>query len=150
MELKLTRTDPGNADFLTLVTSLDKHLQERDGDEHAFYAQHNKSDTIKYVIVAYDQDTACGCGAIRSFSEDAMEVKRMYVAESYRNKGIATTILRALEDWCRELKFEICILETGKNQPEAINLYTRNGYKVMPGYGKYVDVNNSVCFRKEL
>jgi hypothetical protein len=41
-------------------------------------------------------------------------------------------------------------LETGKRQPEAIGLYKKNGYKLIPNYGQYAEVENSVCFEKEL
>jgi putative acetyltransferase len=41
-------------------------------------------------------------------------------------------------------------LETGKKQPEAIVLYKRNGYAVIPNFGQYENVENSVCFEKIL
>jgi len=49
-----------------------------------------------------------------------------------------------------ELGYEKCILETGKKQPEAIALYKKNGYKLIPNYGQYAEVENSVCFEKEM
>jgi len=52
-DLTLIRTNSDNTDFKGLVTLLDKDLAIRDGDEHAFYAQFNKIDTIKEVVVAY-------------------------------------------------------------------------------------------------
>ena len=55
-----------------------------------------------------------------------------------------------LEKWARELSCTRCILETGKRQPEAIGLYKRNGYRLIPNYGQYAAVENSVCFEKEL
>jgi len=39
-------------------------------------------------------------------------------------------------------------LETGKKQPEAIALYKKNGYKLIPNYGQYAEIENSVCFEK--
>jgi putative acetyltransferase len=74
----------------------------------------------------------------------------MYVPPGYRKKGIATTILAELENWARELSCTRCVLETGKRQPEAIGLYKRNGYRLIPNYGQYAGVENSVCFGKEL
>jgi len=150
MQLRLVRTNSGNSDFLNLVAKLDADLKVRDGDEHAFYAQLNKTDTIRYAIVAYLDKQPVGCGAIRQFADDTMEVKRMFVPETQRGKGIASVILAELENWARELQFKKCVLETGMRQPEAIRLYEKNGYRVIPNYGKYKDVYNSVCFEKEL
>ena len=74
----------------------------------------------------------------------------MFVPESHRNKGIASEILQALEIWSKELGYKKCILETGKKQPEAIRLYEKNQYVIIPNYGPYENVENSICFEKEL
>lgn len=79
-----------------------------------------------------------------------MEVKRMYVLENRRGEGIASVILKALEDWAAELNYAKCVLETGKRQPEAIELYKKNGYQIVPNFGQYKNVENSVCFEKVL
>jgi GNAT superfamily N-acetyltransferase len=79
-----------------------------------------------------------------------MEVKRMFTLPEYRKKGVATAILTELEKWSKELGYEKCILETGKRQPEAIDLYMSQGYRSTPNYGQYVGVENSVCFEKLL
>ena len=129
---------------------MDKDLAVRDGDEHSFYAQYNKIDEIKYAVVAYENETPVGCGAIKEYEPGVMEVKRMYVPDQHRKKGIATKVLKELEKWAAELSYAKCILETGKKQPEAIGLYIKNGYKPIPNFGQYAGVENSVCFEKEI
>jgi putative acetyltransferase len=148
--MRIKRTDPEDRDFCKLVIELDKDLKIRDGEEHVFYSQYNKTDKIKQVIVVYDHDLPVGCGALKAYSNDTVEVKRMFVPESHRNKGIASEILRALEIWSRELRYKKCILETGKKQPEAIRLYEKNQYRIIKNYGPYENVENSICFEKEL
>jgi putative acetyltransferase len=148
--ITIKRTNSDDLDFQELVKLLDFELRERDGEEHLFYATLNKTNTLNYVVVAYDQDEPIGCGALRGYSNDTMEVKRMFVPLHKRGQGIASTVLSALEIWCRELDIKKCILETGKNQPEAIALYKKNLYNIIPNFGKYEGVENSVCFEKEL
>ncbi len=148
--IEIRRTNSEDPDFIEPVKHLDKDLAERDGDEHAFYAKFNKTNLIKHTLVAYEDGKVVGCGAIREYEPDTMEVKRMYVFPEKRGKGIAGEILAKLEEWTNELGYKKCILETGKKQPEAIALYTKHGYKVIPSYGQYKNVENSVCFGKEL
>ncbi len=105
---------------------------------------------IKYAIVAYENNVALGCGAIKEVDNSTMEVKRMYSIPESRGKGVATQIPIELESWAKELFYTRCILETGKRQPEAINLYKKNGYKLIPNYGQYAGVENSLCFEKVL
>ena len=148
--IKLLRTDSQNKDFVYLVRRLDAYLAEVDGEEHAFYNQHNKIDKLNHVVVAYMEDNPVGCGAMREHAPGIMEVKRMYTLEGQRGKGVATKILNELEKWAAEMSFDKCVLETGKRQPDAVELYKKRGYKVIPSYGQYVTVENSVCFQKEL
>lgn len=147
---KFQRTNSNNADFLELVNQLDNDLAERDGSDRVFYNQFNRLDLIKHVIVAYDEDIPAGCGAIKHYSKDTMEVKRMFTPLSLRSRGIASLVLAELEKWSKELGYSKCILETGKRQPEAITLYKKNGYKLIPNYGQYIGIENSVCFLKDL
>jgi len=105
---------------------------------------------IKHVVVAYDNETAVGCGAIKEYDAESMEVKRMYTPPEHRGKGIAVVVLAELEKWAAELSYKKCVLETGKAQPEAIALYTKCSYTVIPNYGQYAGIENSVCFMKEI
>src|SRR4026207_515618 len=103
--IKIARTNSDDPDFIKLVKELDDFLAELDGEEHAFYNQLNKIDRLKHVIVAYENNKPVGCGAIREFSTEKMEVKRMYTLPGYRGLGIATTILNELEAWASELSY---------------------------------------------
>ncbi|HYD22339.1 MAG TPA: GNAT family N-acetyltransferase [Flavipsychrobacter sp.] len=146
----LLRTDSTNEDYRKLVSELDKDLAARDGDDAPFFAQYNKSDDIKYVIVAYENGIAVGSGAIKHYEGDTVEIKRMYVPLEHRGKGIASIVLKDLELWAKELNYAKCILETGKKMPEAIRVYEKNGYALIPNYGQYAGVEESVCFEKLL
>jgi putative acetyltransferase len=148
--LNLARTNSENKDFIALVKLLDADLAVKDGDDHSFYSQFNKIGRIKYVIVAYENETAVGCGAVKEFDAEAMEIKRMYVDPAYRGKGIATTILSALEKWAAELSYKKCVLETGKRQEDAVQLYLKNGYHIIDNYGQYKGIENSLCFSKPI
>ena len=63
--INVIRTDSENQDFIELIKYLDADLAKRDGNDHAFYAQFNKVDKIKYAIVAYENGIPVGCGAIK-------------------------------------------------------------------------------------
>jgi len=147
---ELIRTTSDNPDFIGLVKLLDADLAYRDGSEHSFYAQFNKTDKIKYVVIAYEHGKAIGCGTIKPFSSGTMEIKRMYTLPQQRGKGVASRILNELEKWAAEMSCNKCILETGNRQPEAIMLYRKNGYNRIPNYGQYQGIENSVCFEKEI
>jgi GNAT superfamily N-acetyltransferase len=148
--ITIVRTNADNLDFINLIQALDIDIALRDGEEHTFYAQFNKTDDIKHVLVAYENNQPIGCGAYKMYQDAVAEIKRMYVTPEGRGKGIATQILIVLQEWATEEHYTSCVLETGKKYPEAIALYQKNGFTISENYGQYIGIEDSVCFQKEL
>ncbi len=149
-KIQLIRTGTSNKDFLYLIELLDEVLRESDGEEHPFFAQFNKSEDLQNAVVVYLNSIPAGCGAIKKYSDDTAEIKRMFVRAEYRGQGLAKNILKELELWSKELKYSECILETGKKLSDAIRLYQSSGYEIISNYGQYAGVEMSVCMRKIL
>lgn len=148
--MRVERTNSKNFDFQDLVIKLDKELAIRDGDEHEFYHQFNSIDVLTHVVVCFEGISPVGCGAIKPFEKDAVEIKRMYTLPDYRGKGIGKRLLNELNTWAKELDYKRAVLETGIRQPEAIGLYTSQGFERIPNYGQYKGMKNSLCFEKVL
>ena len=100
--ITIKRTTSDNEDFGNLVVQLDAYLRVLDGEDHAFYAQFNKSNLLKNAVICYENDTAVGIGAYKEFEPNVAEIKRMYTLLESRGKGIAKAILTELEAWARE------------------------------------------------
>lgn len=148
---EILRTNSSHEDFVALVKKLDAYLTITDGDEHAFYDQFNKIDHINHVVVFFEIDRPVACGAIKKMgTTNVWEIKRMFVEESMRGKGIASLVISELEMWAKELNVEKLVLETGKRQTEAVALYHKNNYEVTENFGQYKGVENSICFEKLL
>ncbi len=148
--MTIKRTDSSNKDFQYLVKFLDQDLAIRDGDEHAFYHQFNAIDQLKNCVLFFVDEKPVACGAFKKYEDDTVEIKRMYSLPEYRGKGFASKILAELEIWAKEEDFTFAVLETGLKQPEAIALYKKNGYELIPNYGQYIGIGNSVCYKKAL
>lgn len=147
---QLIRTTPQNPDFRELIALLDAELAINDGDEHPFFAQHNKTDNVKHAVVAYWDGVPAGTGAVKRYSGTQAEIKRMFVHPDFRGRGIASAIVKNLEDWARALGFVECLLETGVKQVEAVRLYPKLGYEITQKYPPYENSESSVCMKKPL
>ena len=150
MDIKTIRTNSENKDFIKLIKELDAYLKITDEEEHDFYNQFNSTAFLKEVVVMYVAEIAVGCGAIKKFDHGTVEVKRMFVLKEHRGTGIAQKLLVALENWAKELGYRKCVLETGIRQIEAVKFYKKGTYKVIPNYGQYNGMENSICFEKEI
>lgn len=148
--LKILRTNSNNQDFINLVKELDNYLKITDGDEHDFYNQFNNIDVLKHVVVAYKNNQAIACGAFKPFNTTSVEIKRMFTKPEFRGLNIASTILNKLELWALELNYNYSVLETGIRQVEAVGFYKKSNYKIIPNYGQYKNMENSLCFKKQL
>ncbi len=147
--LKIVKTDSNNPDFIDLVKHLDSYLKITDGNEHDFYNQYNHIDILKHIAIAYLDDKPVACGAFKLYNEKCIEIKRMYAKPEVRGHGAAAILLKTLEDWANELGHNYAILETGKRQVEAVKFYKKCGYAVIPNYGQYQGMKNSICYKKE-
>lgn len=148
--ITLIRTTSENKDFGKLVLELDAYLKILDGEDHAFYAQFNKTNLLKNALVCYKNDMAVGIGAYKEFEPNVAEIKRMYTVPDYRGKGIAMAIVTELEVWAKEENYTTSILETGYLQLDAIGLYQKLGYEITENYGQYKGLTTSVCMKKIL
>jgi len=102
-------------------------------------------------LVAYVDDVAVGCGAVRRLDGETAELKRMYVAPSVRGQGIGRALVEALERDARLLGVTRIVLETGTRLTPAIKLYEAMGYAPIPLFGEYLSSPaTSLCFGKSL
>jgi GNAT superfamily N-acetyltransferase len=92
-------------------------------------------------FVGYLEGEPVVCGGWRSLADQpgTAEIKRMYVAPTHRNRGLARVLLAHIEDSVRAAGYARLWLETGLNQPEAMALYGSSGYEPIDGYGHYKD-----------
>ncbi len=148
--LRIERTTPSDPAFDVLVSELTAFLAVLNGEKDAFYTQFNKVDDSMRAVLAYYGDMPVGCGAFRPMDDATVEIKRMFVDPAVRGNGVGKLILAELENWAVGQGFQHAILETSIRLEPAVSLYKGAGYEVIPNYGPYVDVADSVCLWKDL
>lgn len=149
--MKLKRTDSNDKDFHFLVEKLNKYLLQQYGALQDYYGQFNKIENIQNVVVAYIDNEPAGCGCFKKFDDSSVEIKRMFVANEHRGKGVGTAVLNELAHWAAELGKKSLVLEMGNRQPEAAVLYKKYGFTITPNYGQYIGMEEtSICMKKEL
>ena len=91
-----------------------------------------------------------GSASFKRYDDESAEVKRVFVKKEYRGQGISIELMKMLEARAREKGFKYFILESGEPLVAAMSLYRKIGYKVIPNYGQYVDMEESICMKKKL
>lgn len=144
--LQFLRSHSDHPDFQLLIKQLDAYLTVINGEQDGFYKQHNVSNLVPQVLIAYREQIPVGCGALKEIDAHTMEIKRMFVPPDKRKQGIAFAILTELQSWATELGYKRFILETGKSMSDAQALYRKFGFKQIPNYGPYTQIEESCCF----
>jgi GNAT superfamily N-acetyltransferase len=135
-----------------LTAEVQREYQRRYGDA----GDASPIDAAEFVtphglfVVVLDDGAPVGMGGWRRYDDGIGELKRMYVRESARGRGIARQLLAHLESTAAEAGIRRLVLETGVAQPEAIALYRSAGYVDVPSFGYYVDHDDSVHLGKTL
>jgi len=151
MLIDIKKEKPDSPKALQLIKALSIEIGTRYGEDGTGNFNPNELNIEKscFVIAWHDQK-AVGCGAVRPLENKIGEVKGMYVVPEMRGKGVSKKILIELEKFAKEFGYEKIWLETGVLQPEAVGLYEKDGYKRIKNYGIYFNNPLSICFEKLL
>lgn len=150
--MDFSRTDGKNKDFIENCRFLDMDLERRVGKviKRDKYRKYNQLDEIKEAIVVYEDGKAIGGGALRRYDDENIELKRVFVHPEYQGRGIGSKLVSLLVDWAIELGYKRIILETGELLVQSCAVYKKLGFEIIPNYGPYVDMPESLCMAKEL
>ena len=147
--LRITALPEADATALELRAELLADLGERYGAGEAG-ARPGPDDIVASLVARDAEGEALGIAALRPFDARTLEIKRMYVRSPARRRGVAIALLAALEAEALRLGAQRLVLETGPAQPEAIALYERSGYRLIPRYEPYTENPLSRCYEREL
>ncbi len=150
--MRFEYTDGCNQDFIELCHELDDFLNELVGGEEnrAEYVPYNTLDDIHDVIVAFDGNIPVGSASFKKYDDECAEVKRVFIRKEYRGCGIAKILMQLLERAAKDKGFGYLILESGEPLVSAMALYRKIGYEVIPNFGQYKDMPDSICMKKKL
>ncbi len=152
-EIELRREDLDSPAVQELFAALNLEIMKQypdEGDNHFRLDAEEIVDGRGALFVAYLAERPVGCGSIRKLDADTAEIKRMYVADDTRGRGIGGELLRSLEAEAHELAVSRLLLETGEHQAAALALYGRAGFRRVPRFGEYATTQSSICLAKDI
>lgn len=127
-----------------------EYVQRYGGRDEAVVQPGDFDPPAGVFVVAEVDGEAAGCGAWRLLPSGEVEIKRVYVEPAHRRRGLARVIMAALEDGAARAGHRSVVLNTGQEQPEALVLYDRLGYRPVPGYGVYACAPDAVFLGRDL
>ena len=119
-------------------------------ENRAGFVPFNASAGIPDVLLAYADDQPVGCAGLKRYSNTDAEVKRLWVEPEYRGRHIASGLMEQIEEKARTNGYRRIVLQTRPIMPDAVALYTKRGYTLIPNYPPYDKLPGAVCYAKAL
>lgn len=130
---------------LHLFSEHDDYMIDFLGDDKKYYTRYSESENIEAVWVVIEADIPVGCIAYRKKEESVGEVKRMFVGEEYRGRGIAKELLKTVENYARKQGCRKLFLDTRITLEPAVSLYRAFGFEVVFQQGLYVQMEKNIA-----
>ena len=145
-------TDGNNEDFYRFYLETEEYYSQVAGGKknREGFVQYNLSSAIPDVVIAYMDGVAVGCAGLKKYSDSDVEIKRVWVVPCCRGKHIATELMNRIEEKAREMNFRRTILQTRPIMNDAVELYTKRGYKLIDNYPPYDKLEGAICMALEL
>jgi len=131
------------------------YVDEADQTGDDTFSRELDTTTVFASVVGSDDAGAPVASAVLQWASDelplgSIEAKRLYIRPSYRRRGYSRVMMGAVEVDARRSGATSVVLGTGTEQPAAIALYERMGYREIEPYGEYAEYATTVCFAKDL
>ena len=85
--------------------------------------------------LAYESNELAGCIALRKLEEGICEMKRLFVRDGFRGKGIGVALIETLIAEAKALGYKKLRLDTYPPKMEkAVSLYESYGFREIPRY----------------
>lgn len=130
---------------LHLFSEHDDYMIDFLGDDKKYYTRYSESENIEAVWVVVEDDISAGCIAYRKKEEGIGEVKRLFLEERYRGRGIAGELLKTVENYAKEQGCRKLFLDTRITLEPAVSLYLAFGFEVVFQQRLYVQMEKSIA-----
>lgn len=138
--MEIRKITKERSDFQHLLNESDLYMQTLYPDEsNHMETQSSLLNDRTDLIGIFLEDELAAIGAVKRFriKDSYGEIKRIYVPEKQRGKGLSKAIMSHLHQLLIQDGIPIAKLETGIYQPEAIGLYKSLGYRECEPFGEY-------------
>lgn len=151
--LEIAVVSPGEKDARTCLQSYFAELQARfdNGFDQTLGKSLSDAEMTPpqgYFLLARNDGVSVGCAALVRVDPNTAEIKRMWTAPAARGRGVARSLLEALESTARKTGYTHLVLDTNRTLVEAQALYRSQGFVETARYNDnpYADL----WFAKEL
>ena len=142
--MKIIPRETTDKDVQRLFAEHDDFMIAFLGNDREYYTRYSEGEKIEKAWVAYCNDSAVGCIAYREKNGETGEVKRMYIKNEYRGKGISKELLKTVESHAKKQGCHTLFLDTRINLEPAVSIYYSWGFDMVFQQGLYIQMEKYI------
>ena len=158
LEIKPAYDDKGNVkqlfdEYTKFLVDLDSvfqdylHLQNYDDEINSLHEKYGLPNGRLYI--AYVNNQAAGCIALRQLNDTECEMKRLYVRPEFGGNKIGEKLVEVIISDAKEIGYQSMLLDTFPSLHKAIKLYEKRGFYKIPPYNNS-PIDNTVFMKLDL
>ena len=129
---------------LSLFSEHDDYMIDFLGNDKWCYTRYSENENIENVWVVYSDNFPIGCIAYRKKADGVGEVKRLYIRNEYRGKGISKALLKTVECYAKEQGCNTLFLDTRITLEPAVSIYRSYGFNIVFQQGLYIQMEKKI------
>jgi len=152
-DIRIEQLDPQAAAVQTIIAASDAYydgLYPVESNHLEAVDDLQKPNVVLLGCFYDDKLVASGAAKLMRDDGDYAEIKRVFVLDDYRGRGLSGKLMNHLEEELQARGVELFRLETGVRQPEALGLYRKLGYVERGPFGAYLPDPLSVFMEKRV
>lgn len=114
------------------------------GEDKIYYTRYGAHEHLEKIWGVYVEDSPVGCVAYREKEAGVGEVKRLFIKEEYRGKGLSKELLGEVEGYAREKGCHTLFLDTRITLEPAVSLYRASGFDIVFQQGLYIQMEKKL------
>lgn len=151
--MQIIKDDLTNPEVILLLEEHMKDMQATSPPEsiHALNIEKLRDSQVVFWSI-WDDKNLAGCGAYIELDKSHAEIKSMRTSTLYKNKGVASLMLKHIIEQAKIKGYTRISLETGSMQyfEPARQLYLKHGFEFTTPFSHYKDDPNSQFLTKNI
>ncbi|MCI7767970.1 MAG: GNAT family N-acetyltransferase [Oscillospiraceae bacterium] len=114
------------------------------GDDKCCYTRYSENESLDNIWVIYSDGCPIGCAAFRKKGDGVGEVKRLYIINEFRGKGISKKLLVTVEGYAKEHGCNTFFPDTRITLEPAVSVYRSFGFNIVFQQGLYIQMEKEI------
>ncbi len=131
-------------DAINLFSLHDDYMMDFLGDDKWCYTRYSEKENLENIWIMYSDASPIASIAYRRKDDGVGEVKRLYIVNEHRGRGLSKKLLKTVECYAKEQGCNTLFLDTRITLEPAVSVYRSFGFNIVFQQGLYIQMEKNI------